>query len=222
MTPLKWLLSLGLLFALVVVGAFYLPPLPAKSVPLAAVIAEKESLPQDVQAFQAAKPVARVQEFYAQESARIGAVDPNPELTQKRLELVAKELEPAEISWLYGEAMDEKRGGDGRFFATYLLALSGNPESLVALGKIAVSPVPPNKNRGMVELDRQLRAQATEGLGRSCAANPAAKDGLLDVVEKQEDEFLRDRAHRALYQCRTGKSVEEQDQEGLNKLLYKK
>jgi len=214
MTPLKWLLSLGFLFLLVVGGAKFVEPMPAPSsvTQVAAVVAAPAPAVKIL-----VDDGKRIQAFYELESKRIGAVDPNPEETKKRLEVMARDLTPGEILWLEAEAVNPKVNGDGRFFATYLLALCSKPEAMVALGKLAISPVPDSKNKGRVELERQIRAQAIEGLGRA-----KARDPLLDVVEKQPDEFLRDRAHRALYEARGGKKVEEQDREGLEKLLYKK
>lgn len=180
------------------------------------------AIPEDVKAFRASPPVKRVQEFYAKEGQRIGTVDPDPALTQKRLALVAKELTEEEVLWLYSEAVNPKASGDGRFFATYMLALSSSPEAVVVLGRLALAPLPPVKNTSLVELERQIRAQAIEGLGRVCATTTAAGDSLLDVVGRHGDEFLRDRAHRALYECRTGKSIEDQDKAALKELIHKK
>jgi hypothetical protein len=173
---------------------------------------------------EAPKPVSmdRVRSFYANESKRIGAIDSNPALTEARLKEFSSSLSQEEIRWLIGEASDPTKNGDGRFFAVYLLALSKDEFAMRALTELAVSPIPMQKNKGLEELERQLRAQATEGLARACEANKELKDSLLDIIEKQGDEFLRDRSHRALFQCQTGKSIEEQDKEALEKLLKKK
>jgi hypothetical protein len=173
---------------------------------------------------EAPKPVSmdRVRSFYVNESKRIGAIDSNPALTEARLKEFSVSLSQEEMRWLIGEASDPEKNGDGRFFAVYLLGLSKNDFAMRALTELAVSPIPVQKNKGVEELERQLRAQATEALARACQENKTLKDGLLDIIEKQGDEFLRDRAHRALYQCQTGKSIEEQDKEALEKLLKKK
>jgi hypothetical protein len=215
MTALKFLLSL-LVGAALLTGAWFFQPGSEQPVAPALIPVSEE-----VSRFQAEAPVVRVQELYARESQRIGAVDPDPELTRKNLEQVAGELNPEEIRWLLGMAADQAAEGDGRFFAAYLLALSPLPGAVEALGELALSPVPGLKNSRLVELERQLRAQAVEGMGRSCASVVEARDYLLDVVEQQSDEFLRDRAHRALYHCRTGKSVESQDKAALEELLYR-
>lgn len=160
----------------------------------------------------------RVKGFYAAESKRVGSIDKDPILTEKRLREFAATLKDEEIQWLAKEAENRKNPGDGRFFSVYLMALSEAPLAMEALTKIATSPLPQEKNQGLVELERQLRAQATEGLARACEKQKQWKDSLLDIVSRQEDEFLRDRAHRALYQCETGKSIEDQDKEALEKV----
>lgn len=230
----KWLLSVvGL--ALVAAGAYLAlrpgvrrdeAPAPAPAAGRGAVVsAAAPAAPAApsvaVAAFRAAKPVERIEAFYREESRRVGAVDPDPAGTEQRLKAVAEELNPQEVSWLQQASLDRKREGDGRFFATFLLALNAQGPALGALREIALNPVPASKNQGVVELERQIRALASEGLGRARGVREA-QDALLDVVEKQEDEFLRDRAHRALYAWETGKSVEEQDREALGKVLYGK
>jgi len=217
----KWVIS-ALIVAVLGAGAWFtlrreVAPAGSK----APIATPSISIPPEVEAFKKAPPVTRVQDFYESESKRIGAVDPDPKLTQARLELVAAELSPDEVKWLAGTALNAKENGDGRFFATYLLALGRSVEGTAALRQIALTEIPKRKNKGLEELERQIRAQATEGLGRSCDV-AGARDALLDIVEMQLDEFIRDRAHRALYQCRTGKPVEAQDKEALDKLLYKK
>ncbi len=162
--------------------------------------------------------MARVSEFYQTESKRIGAVDKDPILTEKRLREFSSTLKDNEIRWLIGEAANGENNGDGRFFAVYLLALADSPLAFRALSEFAVTAVPAQKVKGLEELERQLRAQAIEGLARACQKNREWKDSLLDVVSRQGDEFLRDRAHRGLYQCETGKTLEQQDKEALQKI----
>jgi hypothetical protein len=162
--------------------------------------------------------MARVSEFYQTESKRIGALDKDPILTEKRLREFSATLNDNEIRWLIGEAANLENNGDGRFFAVYLLALADSPLAFRVLSEFAVTAIPAQKVKGLEELERQLRGQAIEGLARACQKNREWKDSLLDVVSRQEDEFLRDRAHRGLYQCETGKSLAEQDQEALQKL----
>jgi hypothetical protein len=217
----KWVISVLVAAALGAGAWFMLRREAAPGVSKAPIATPSITVPPEVEAFKKAPPVTRVQDFYESESKRIGAVDPNPKLTQARLELVAAELSPEEVKWLAGTALNAKENGDGRFFATYLLALGRSAEGTAALRQIALTEIPKRKNQGLEELERQIRAQATEGLGHSCDV-AGARDALLDIVEMQLDEFIRDRAHRALYQCRTGQPVEAQDKEALDKLLYKK
>jgi hypothetical protein len=194
------------------------PPTPAgKGAPAGAV---DPSLRAEVEAFRAAPPVQRVEAFYEKESRRVGEIDQDPELTARRLAAMAAELKPAELSWLKSAALDRKRGGDGRFFAAYLLALAPGPATAGALKEVALAPMPNLKNQGLLELERQVRAQATEGLGHARGV-PEAQEALLDVVEYQSDEFVRDRAHRALYEWRTGRKLEDQDKEALRKVTEK-
>lgn len=174
---------------------------------------------QEVQTFRAAPRVERVEQFYKAESARVGEVDPDPTLTEERLRAVASELSAEEINWLKLRALSAKENADARFFAAYLLALSQKDEALPALKEIASTPLPNSKNQGEVELGRQIRAQTIEGISQ-LKSKAEARDALLDIEQAQTDEFLRDRAHRALYALSSGKPVEQQDKEGMGKLLY--
>ncbi len=153
-----------------------------------------------------AQPLERLQKFYAQESQRIGKVDPDPALTQQRLGAVAKELNSQEVKWLREQALDAKVEGDARFFATYLLALSEKGEAITALSGIALSPLPKLKNERVISEERMIRSQAVKGMGHQCEKQPGARDALLDVVATQADEELRESAHRALYACVRGLS----------------
>lgn len=231
MTRSKWFLSIGLVALLLAGGAMLAKrvtapkPLPAEAAAALEAeaprtrVAAKEPVPAAVEAFRRAVPVARVQAFYAAESKRIGQVDPDPKLTELRLRLIAEELNVEEIAWLKDTALDRKAEGDGRFFAAYMLALS--PPATEALRVIATSAVPKSKNQGLVELERQVRAQAVEGLGRQCG-NEAAKDGLIDTVARQEDEFLRDRAHRSAFAWEKCRPVAGADRKAAAELLYGK
>lgn len=175
----------------------------------------------EVQSFRAAPPVERVKAFYRAESARVGEVDADPKLTEERLTAVAQELQPAEISWLKEQALDGKQNADARFFAAYLLALGAQEAAMPGLKEIASAPIAKSKREGEEDLARQIRAQAIEGLCRM-PDKVAARDAVMDVEQKQNDEFLRDRAHRCLYALASGKPIEEQDKEAAGKLLYGK
>lgn len=161
-----------------------------------------------------------VQELFKKESAKVGQVDPDPEGTRKRLKAFAENLGDEGILWLESQASDRALGGDERFLAAYLLSENGSVRALGSLRQIALSAVPKLQNQALVELERQIRAIAIEGLSK--VKDPKARDALLDVIQVQQDDFLSDRAHRALYAWESGKPVEEQDKEGMKKLLYNK
>lgn len=203
------------------VGEPAAPPATPISAPAPGLKSLAPALQAEVNAFRQAAPVARVERFYEAESRRVGEIDENPDLTAQRLAAMAAELNPGEIDWLKNAALDPKRPGDGRFFAAYLLAQTPGPSAIGALTDIATSPLPNLKNRGLQELERQVRAQAGEGLAHK-RGEPKAQDGLLDMAEKQSDPFLQDRAHRGLYEWNTGKRIEEQDEEALKKVMEKK
>jgi hypothetical protein len=154
--------------------------------PPAQAVVASDTATSTATAFGTAKPLERVVKLYEAESKRIGQVDPDPALTERRLSAAAKDLSADEIAWLAAQAMDEKNEMDARFFAAYLAA---------------------------------LRMQAVEGLSRNCKVG-TAKDDLLELVAV-DDEGVRDRAHRALYACQTGKKIEDGDKEALEKLKAK-
>jgi len=221
MTRSKWFASF---FGLLLLGAFFLYS-PKKSVTGSALTPDGTAAAIDLQeekeAFQQAPKGKRLEEFYKKESARVGSVDPNPKLTEQRLAAVASALSLEELDWLRDQALARNKEGDARFFSAYLIALAPGEVAVPALRSLALSPVPKDKNTAFVELERQIRGQAVEGLSRA-KGNPAARDALLDVISQQEDEFLRDRAHRGIHSWTTGKPIEQQDQEALGKLLYEK
>ncbi len=162
-------------------------------------------------------------DLYQMESKRVGQIDKDPKATQTRLEQDARELNPEEIGWLFAQAEDAKNDADARFFAAYLLGLSHKDASVGALERLALLPLPVSKHERYVEQERVFRASAVEGLSHNCKDFPGpVKDALLNIVSNQTDEFLRDRAHRGLYTCETGKPIEEQDKEALEKLRSKK
>lgn len=212
---------------LALVGAIWLlvgwwKPLPSEvppSPPAAATTAFADAATSTATAFGTAKPLERVVKLYEAESKRIGQVDPDPALTEERLSTAAKDLNAEEIAWLAAQALDEKNEMDARFFAAYLAALARSPSAVAALKSIAAAPLPKTKNEMRFAEERALRMQAVEGLSRNCKVG-TAKDDLLELVAVQ-DEGVRDRAHRALYACQTGKKIEDGDKEALEKLKAK-
>ncbi len=152
----------------------------------------------EITSSQVVAPAQRLEEIYQAESKRIGAKDPDPALTEKRLTEVAERLSLEEIHWLEAKALNSKEQIDGRAFATYLLGLRGKGDSAESLGRLALAEIPKKSEK----MERELKMQAVAGLARVCTKVTEARDGLLDVVEKQADELLRERAHRALAGCK--------------------
>ena len=155
------------------------------------------------------------------EAEKIGRVQADPVATEQKLVELARTIPTEQLIFLQGLALSDTASGDERFLAAYLLAKRETEDAIPFLRAVALSPVKEQKNIGLVELDRQIRAQSIEGLGKQRKA-PSARDAILDVVQGQADEFLRDRGHRALYEWQTGKPIEEQDKDALSKLLYEK
>jgi hypothetical protein len=224
MTLTKWLASFCLIGLLLAGAAFFY--LSGKSAPIvassSAVVAQPPTTVPPEPAplpFKVGPPMKRVMDLYESESKRVGQIDNDPKGTQKRLEESARELSPEEIRWLETQAGDRKNDADARFFAAYMMGLSHKVEAVEGLGRIAVSPIPPTKVDRLAEQERVFRASAIEGMSLACKEFPVAvKDGLTDVIARQQDESLRDRANRGLYACQFGKSIESQDKEALQKV----
>ncbi len=221
----KFIVSiLGLL--LVMGGAFFffrrpLAEAPLVSAPALAPVAAPVS--PALAAFRAEPPRKRVMELYERESARVGKVDPDPKATQKRLEEVARELKPEEISWLEAQAIDPAVEMDARFFAVYLMGLSSQGSAVQALYRVAMKPVPVTKNERRDSEERAQRMSAVEGMctPENCKL-PEARDQLKEIIALAQDEMVRDRAHRCLYACQYGKPVAEQDKEALRRIRQAK
>lgn len=189
-----------------------------RGVPKQTIPSSSPALSPEAAKFMAAPPVQRVQELYKSESERVGAIDPDPKATEARLREVAAALRPEEFDWLRDQALNPKENADARFFATYLVALSGQAGSLSALRAIVISPLPKTKIEAQLDLERQIRAQGMEGLSRMCR-EPGARDALLEGEQAHADEFLRDRAHRNLYAYHNCSDVTEADRAALDKKL---
>jgi hypothetical protein len=161
----------------------------------------------------------RLQKLYVTESARVGAIDPDPQATEARLHALAANLNAQEYAWLQAQALNRKEEADARFFAAYLASLSGQDASQGALKAIAAAPLPKTKSEAVLDLERQIRAVPIEGMSRMCK-NPLARDALLEVEQAQKDEFLRDRTHRGLYAYHTCTDMVQQDKDALGKVIY--
>lgn len=220
MTRSKFVSILGILL-LMAVGALFFFRKPEASPPAPAVEAATTVLTSTAIAtsVSTSKPMERVIALYETESKRIGRVDPDPALTEKRLTEAAGKLSREEIEWLGQQGLDEKNEMDARFFATYLAALAHSGAAVGTLRQIATRPIPRTKNEMRFAEERALRMQAVEGLAHNCKLE-GATDSLMEIVAV-EDEAVRDRAHRALYACQTGKKLEDGDREALEKLKKK-
>ena len=158
-----------------------------------------------------------VRKFFAKESRSVGRVDPDPARTRERLAERAASLSPPEMEWLATQALNVETGADGRFLATYLLAMNGQAAAIGPLFRIAMSRVPsPLGDRRQAD-EVVLRMQAIEGLSR--IQSTEARDLLQKIAAGHAIAALRDRAHRALYAWETGKPVEDQDKAALRSLL---
>ena len=220
MTRSKWLVSFVIASPFVVgYGLFYLAhhterPSPAQ---LEAAQAAVRPASPEVQQFRGETPVKRVEQLYNAESERVGKIDPDPKATQERLKALSAELTPEEYAWLKERALNRKEPADARFFSTYLTGLSPQSAALPALREIAVTPLPKLKSESQLDIEKQIRALATEGISRMCK-NGAAREALLDVEHTHEDEFLKDRAHRALYAFHTCTDIEASDRAAMEKV----
>jgi hypothetical protein len=219
MTLTKWLASfclVGLLLLLLALGEAFFFSAPRGSAPRREDAAVAPAPAPVTPAFKAGPPMKRVMDLYESESKRVGQIDNDPSATQKRLEESARELSPEEIRWLETQATDRKNDADARFFAAYMMGLSHKVEAVEGLGRLAVSPIPATKVDRLAEQERVFRANAIEGMSLACKDFPiTVKDGLTDVIARQPDESLRDRANRGLYACQFGKTIEQQDKEAL-------
>lgn len=156
--------------------------------------------------------------FLRSEAARVGQVDENPERTKEQLRDLAASLSPQDITILTEKALDPGVDGDERFLAAYLIAEKRNGDPYAALKRMAMAPIAHGLGERVRDMEMQVRAQAIEGLGR-LRNDTRAERALKEVAVRSEEAFLRDRAQRSLHEWRTGKPVEEQDREALEKLL---
>ena len=177
MTRLKWIVSAVVLVALVSASGFFLArDRPAISVSKPNVHRTESSgsasplgVPQKnpdtaTKSFRDEEPMKRIMDLYERESRRVGKIDSDPKGTEKRLEESARELTDEELRWLESQAVDIRNDADARFFAAYLMGLSHRQASVVALGRIALLPLPASKNPRIIEQERAFRASAVEGL----------------------------------------------------------
>ena len=160
-----------------------------------------------------------LKDFIKAEVPRVGVIDPNPDETAKRLQDYAQKLTSAECGDLVEIILNTRKDADERLLSAYLLSEVAGPQGLSALEKLAMSPVPKRPNDRSTAEERGFRALAIEGLGRISDSN--SRKILQDVASSQGDQFLVDRAQRALYGIEKGnpREAEKQDKDALEKVL---
>ena len=163
-------------------------------------------------------PPAKVSAEVLQEAARAGSIDPDPLRSEKRLDELAHQLTDQEIQSMAEIVKTPSNNGDLRALAVDLLARSKAPASLEPLEKIIISQWPLSTDPRMIGFEQSLRARAIEGLESHPSEH--AFENLQNVLSQTNDSFLSDHAHRAmLHRQGQARSVEEQDQEALRKIL---
>lgn len=171
-------------------------------------------------------PSPAAADFVKSEAGRIGQVDSNPEATQQRLSAWAHGVSAQGAKELSSVALDASRSQDERFLAAYLLGMVPQAEAAIpALREVALAPWA-GPGMGEKHQDRvnaievQVRAAAIEGLARH-RGQDAAREALVAASRAHQDQFLTDRAQRALHEWRTGATVEDQDRKALGKVLQR-
>lgn len=152
---------------------------------------------------------------FQREVALSSRIDPDPERSERRLDLLAAKISSEDQRFLKKIVMDPEANGDHRAVAEEILGRSPSSESY--LEEIAGRELADWKNSQRNDFERALSARAIEHLGHLPSAE--AENSLRKLTQKLQDSFLVDRAHRALL-ARTGKvpSPEAQDQEALKVL----
>ncbi|NUM89555.1 MAG: hypothetical protein HUU37_10155 [Bdellovibrionales bacterium] len=168
-------------------------------------------------------PSPAVTKFITQEARRLSGIDPDPEATRRRLNAWAREVDARGSQDLGAVVLDEDRDQDERFLAAFLLGLVPDDHAVEVLRKVALEPFhgrPMGEKHGdrLRAIEVQVRAAAIEGLARH-RQSVEARTALETAAKAHEDQFLSDRAQRALHEWRTGERVEEQDRKALGKAL---
>lgn len=171
-------------------------------------------------------PSPAAADFVKSEAGKIGQVDSNPEATQQRLNAWAHGVSAQGAKELSSVALDASRSQDERFLAAYLLGMVPQAEAAIpALREVALAPWA-GPGMGEKHQDRvnaievQVRAAAIEGLARH-RGQDTAREALVAASRAHQEQFLTDRAQRALHEWRTGATVEDQDRKALGKVLQR-
>ncbi len=165
-------------------------------------------------------PPATVSPEVLQEAARSGMLDQNPAASEKRLDELAGRLSDQDIESMAEIVKTPSNNGDLRALAVDLLARTKATSVLSPLEQIIISKWPASADPRVTGFEQSLRARAIEGL----EGHPSrlATEILQRALHQTDDSFLNDHGQRALlHRQGQARSVEEQDQEALAKLLKK-
>ncbi len=156
-----------------------------------------------------------------QYSKEIGQIQNDPVAAELKMRADAQALLENDYALLEKMILDSTLNQDDRFVALTLLSWSNNPTVASTLVGIATSPFDPLLNPNQKgDFEKILRMSAVEGLSE-IPLQPDQKIRYLNqIVAKSELEPVADRAMRSLWaEQKLAKSVVDQDQEALKKLL---
>jgi hypothetical protein len=178
---------------------------------------QNQALQKAAEAYQKPPP-PDISAAILKEAERSGQLDSHPQATEERLNVMAAKLSPAEVQQMAEVVKAPSNNGDLRSLAVELLVRNKNEGTLTSLEEIILSKWPTSADPRITGFEQALRARAIEGL--EAHPSTAASKVLENALARTEDPFLKDHAQRA-YLHRQGqvRSVEEQDQEALKKIL---
>lgn len=152
------------------------------------------------------------------EASRTGMTDQDPVASEKRLDLLAGNLTDEEIISMAEVVRQPSSDGDLRALAVDLLARNKGPQALQSLEQIIISKWSESTDPRRQGFEQSLRARAIEGLEGHPA--PQATARLQSALSQVQDTFLNDHGQRALlHRQGQARSVQEQDEEALQKIL---
>ncbi len=147
-----------------------------------------------------------------------GMIDTDPNTTEKRLDNLARNLTDAEINSMAEIVKTRSMNGDLRALAADLLVRNQSTSALKPLEKIIISTWPDSIDLRSAGFEQSLRARAIEGL--ESHPSPQATENLRRALSQVQDTFINDHGQRALlHRQGQARSVEEQDNEALQKIL---
>ncbi len=163
-------------------------------------------------------PTLAVSAEVLHEAHLAGMMDQDPTVSEKRLNKIAENLTADEIASMAELVKSPSNDGDLRALAVDLLARNKGPRALEPLEQIIISKWPDLSDPRMIGFEQSLRGRAIEGL----EGHPAqeATGNLQRALSQVQDSFLNDHGQRALlHRQGQARSVEEQDEEALRKIL---